>query len=119
MSDRIARAALTRLSEPGDLRLRAVVAELGAARVYHLLCDEQDVRGVYTDVAERLRGLDPERTCPRPPNVGSGSSVRGIRSGPATSRTSTRPGRSTTGAVSRWDSGSRDRSTSPRWLLTP
>ncbi len=72
MSDRIARAALTRLSEPGDLRLRAVVAELGAARVYHLLCDEQDVRGVYTDVAERLRGLDPERDL-------SEAAERGIR----------------------------------------
>lgn len=61
MSDRVARAALTRLSEPGDLRLRAVVAELGAEAVYDLLRAEQDVRGVYTDVAERLRGLDPER----------------------------------------------------------
>ena len=61
MSDRIARAALSRLSEPGDLRLRGVVAELGAARVFDLLREEHDVRGVYTDVAERLRGLDPER----------------------------------------------------------
>ncbi|CAN5205075.1 DNA-processing protein DprA [soil metagenome] len=60
MSDRVARAALSRLSEPGDLRLRAVVVELGAERVFDLLRHEQDVRGVYTDVAERLRGLDPE-----------------------------------------------------------
>jgi DNA processing protein len=60
MTERVARAALSRLGEPGDLRLRAVVAELGATRVYELLRGEQDVRGVYTDVAERLRGLDPE-----------------------------------------------------------
>lgn len=61
MTDREARAALSRLSEPGDLRMAGVVAELGASRVYDLLRAEQDVRGVYTDVAERLRGLDPEK----------------------------------------------------------
>lgn len=61
MSERIARAALSRLSEPGDVRLTTLVARLGAVRVYDLLRDEQDVAGVYTDVAARLRGLDPER----------------------------------------------------------
>ena len=61
MSERVARAALTRLSEPGDLRLATLVAQLGANEVYALLRDEQDVAGVYTDVAARLRGLDPER----------------------------------------------------------
>ena len=61
MTEREARAALSRLSEPGDLRMAGVVAELGAVRVYDLLRAEQDVRGVYTDVAERLRGLDPEK----------------------------------------------------------
>jgi len=61
MSERVARAALSRLSEPGDVRLAALVAQLGATRVYELLRDEQDVAGVYTDVATRLRGLDPER----------------------------------------------------------
>ena len=60
-ADRLARAALSRLSEPGELRLAAVVAELGAARVYDLLREEQDIQGVYTDVAARLRGVDPER----------------------------------------------------------
>lgn len=59
--DRVARAALSRLSEPGDVRLAGLVARLGAARVYALLRDEQDVSGVYSDVASRLRGLDPER----------------------------------------------------------
>lgn len=61
MSERVARAALSRLSEPGDVRLAALVGQLGANRVYELLRDEQDVAGVYTDVATRLRGLDPER----------------------------------------------------------
>jgi DNA processing protein len=61
MSERLARIALSRLSEPGDVRLTALVADLGAERVYDLLRREQDVAGVYTDVATRLRGLDPEQ----------------------------------------------------------
>jgi len=61
MSERVARAALSRLSEPGDTRLAGLVGQLGAGKVYALLRDEQDVAGVFTDVAARLRGLDPER----------------------------------------------------------
>lgn len=61
MSERVARAALSRLSEPGDVRLTALVAQLGATKVYELLRAEKDVAGVYTDVAFRLRGLDPQR----------------------------------------------------------
>jgi DNA processing protein len=61
VNERLARIALSRLSEPGDVRLTGLVAELGARRVYDLLRREQDVAGVYTDVATRLRGLDPER----------------------------------------------------------
>jgi DNA processing protein len=61
VSERVARAALSRLSEPGDVRLSVLVDRLGAGRVYDLLREEQDVSGVYTDVAARLRGLDPER----------------------------------------------------------
>ncbi|MDQ3616706.1 MAG: DNA-processing protein DprA [Actinomycetota bacterium] len=61
MSDRVARAALSRLVEPGDTRLARLVGQLGAARVYDLLRAEEDIAGVYTDVAARLRGLDPER----------------------------------------------------------
>ena len=70
MSDRVARAALSRLSEPGEQRLAAVVAELGAEQVCELLREEQDVQGVYTDVASRLRGLDPERDLARAADVG-------------------------------------------------
>jgi DNA processing protein len=57
----VARAALSRLSEPGDVRLAELVARLGASRVYELLREERNVAGVYTDVASRLRGLDPEK----------------------------------------------------------
>ena len=60
-AERLARVALSRLGEPGDVRLAGLVAHLGAARVLELLREEQDVAGVYSDVAARLRGLDPER----------------------------------------------------------
>ena len=59
--DRLARAALSRLGEPGDPRLAALVTELGAGEVYAYLRDERDASGVATDVAARLRGLDPAR----------------------------------------------------------
>jgi len=72
MSERIARVALSRLSEPGDVRLAALVEGLGANKVFDLLRDEQDVAGVYTDVATRLRDLDPERDL-------GGAEAKGIR----------------------------------------
>ena len=61
MSERLARAALSRLSEPGDVRLTDLVARLGANQVYEALREERDIAGVYSDVASRLRGLDPEK----------------------------------------------------------
>jgi DNA processing protein len=59
--DRVARAALSRLAEPGDVRLTGLVAQLGAGTVHDLLLNEKDVTGMATDVAVRLGGLDPER----------------------------------------------------------
>ena len=61
MSDdeRLARVTLNRLGEPGDPRLTALVAELGAVAVCDYLREERDATGVATDVAARLRGLDP------------------------------------------------------------
>lgn len=61
LTDRAARAALSRLGEPGDLRLARLVGELGAVSLYRLLADERGLDGVYSDVAARLRALDPER----------------------------------------------------------
>lgn len=60
LTDRAARVALGRLAEPGDPRLAGLVTELGACAVYAYLREEQDVTGVATDVAARLRGLDPD-----------------------------------------------------------
>lgn len=59
--ERLARAALSRLAEPGDLRLAALVAELGAVTLHRLLVDERDLMGLQTDVAARLTGIDAER----------------------------------------------------------
>lgn len=63
MSDveRRARVALSRLTEPGDLRLTDLTAELGAARLYDLLLRDRDAGGVLTDVASRLASTDPDR----------------------------------------------------------
>jgi DNA processing protein len=57
--DRLARVALGRLAEPGDPRLASLVADLGAEEVHDRLAHERDVTGLATEVASRLRGLDP------------------------------------------------------------
>jgi DNA processing protein len=59
MSDRVARAALSRLGEPGDPRLASLVDRLGAERVYAYLSEEREASGLATEVAARLHGLDP------------------------------------------------------------
>ncbi|MEP6813917.1 MAG: DNA-processing protein DprA [Marmoricola sp.] len=58
-ADRVARAALCRLGEPGDPRLTGLVAELGATVVYDHLRSETDASGLASDVAQRLAALDP------------------------------------------------------------
>ena len=68
--ERLARAALSRLSEPGDLRLAGLVRDLGAIRVHEHLTSERDLSGVATDVAHRLGGLDPARELERAAKVG-------------------------------------------------
>ena len=59
MNERLARVALSRLGEPGDPRLSSLVADLGAEQVCACLGEERGVAGMATEVAERLRGLDP------------------------------------------------------------
>ncbi len=72
VDERVARVALSRLTEPGDPRLARLVAELGAVEVYTGLRDERDVGGVLTEVAGRRRDLDPEADLRR-------AASRGIR----------------------------------------
>jgi DNA processing protein len=59
--DRLARVALSAISEPGDPRLAALAAEMGAATLHAHLLAESDVAGLHTDLAARLVAADPER----------------------------------------------------------
>lgn len=58
--ERVARAGLTRLAEPGDLRVASAIDQVGAVRLF-----ENTVHGsggaLGDDAAVRLPGLDPER----------------------------------------------------------
>lgn len=59
--ERLARAALCRLGEPGEPRLSGVVRQMGGTALYETLTEERTLDGSLTDLAARLRGLDPER----------------------------------------------------------
>jgi DNA processing protein len=60
-AERLARVALCRLAEPGDLRMIGLVRDLGAEVVLEHLANERDLGGVLNDVAQRVRGLNPAR----------------------------------------------------------
>lgn len=59
--DRLARVALSRLTEPGEPRIASLTAQLGAVRLRELLSDPAGSSPEARDVASRLRGLDPVR----------------------------------------------------------
>ncbi len=60
-TERLARVALNRLGEPGELKMTSLVTELGAVRLHDLLRQQTDPDGLLTDVAARLSSLDPAR----------------------------------------------------------
>ena len=60
-AERLARAALSRLLEPGTLKHLRVIDQLGAQTVCEALLAEREIDGLRTDVAERLAGIDPAR----------------------------------------------------------
>lgn len=62
---RLARAALSRLAEPGDLRLTGLTVDLGPVALYRELASMRDVHGVLSDVAARLAGTDPAQELAR------------------------------------------------------
>ncbi|WP_101524055.1 DNA-processing protein DprA [Nocardioides houyundeii] len=68
--ERLARAALSRLAEPGDPRLTGLVSEIGAVTVRDHLQAERDLHGLRTDVAERLEALDPAADLERADRLG-------------------------------------------------
>ncbi len=59
-AERLSRAALCRLTEPGDPRLASLIADVGAIALHEMLAAERDVGGLQTDIAARLARLDPE-----------------------------------------------------------
>jgi DNA processing protein len=57
--DRLARVALSRLTEPGEPKIASLVAQLGAVKLRELLSDPARSSPEPRDVASRLQGLDP------------------------------------------------------------
>lgn len=68
--ERLARAALSAISEPGEPRITTLVAEQGGARVYRQVLAAADPEGIRTDYAARLRGVDPARDLERADRLG-------------------------------------------------
>ncbi len=59
--DRVARAGLSRLTEPGDVRVARAVANAGASRLLAELLAEQGRDSLDLDVGARLGRFDPDR----------------------------------------------------------
>lgn len=59
--ERLARVALNRLSEPGDVRMTRLVADLGARAVRDHLSGATGLSTLQDDVAARLAAVDPAR----------------------------------------------------------
>lgn len=68
--ERLARVVLSRVGEPGELRLTGLVAELGAIAVLAALEEQCDLGGLRDDLAERLRTADPALELERAANLG-------------------------------------------------
>ncbi|HET6693037.1 MAG TPA: DNA-processing protein DprA [Pedococcus sp.] len=61
MDERLARAALSRLTEPADLRVGRALAQVGAQRLYDDIVAQRAQDGLATDAAVRLDSVDPAR----------------------------------------------------------
>jgi DNA processing protein len=68
--ERLARLALSRLTEPGEPKIALLTAQLGAARLRDLLSDPEQERPEARDVASRLRGLNPDADLERGHKLG-------------------------------------------------
>jgi DNA processing protein len=69
-TERLARVALSKLTEPGDPRVAQLVAELGAVRLHDLLVHEQESDGLNSEVETRLDDLDPAADLDRAATLG-------------------------------------------------
>ncbi|WP_432478979.1 DNA-processing protein DprA [Nocardioides sp. GXQ0305] len=59
--ERLARAALSRLTEPADLRVAGALAQVGALRLYDDVLGHRGDAELVADASGRLARLDPER----------------------------------------------------------
>ncbi|KQY63827.1 DNA-processing protein DprA [Nocardioides sp. Root140] len=57
--ERLARIALGQLAEPGDVRIRHLVDEMGPATLHDALMNDRGPDGLLSDLAVRLADLDP------------------------------------------------------------
>ena len=69
-AERLARAALSRLSEPGDPRFTELTTELGAVELHERLLAQRDVNDLLADVALRLASAEPQRELDRAARLG-------------------------------------------------
>jgi DNA processing protein len=83
-ADRLARLALSKLGEPGGLKMAGMVAELGAELLREQLLAGRDPRGLRTEVAARLATIEPERDLERATRLGIRWVVPGDDEWPAT-----------------------------------
>lgn len=60
-AERLHRVAIAHLTEPGDLRVAALVEHLGAETVHEGLLRRLDLEGLGLDAATRLASTEPER----------------------------------------------------------
>jgi DNA processing protein len=81
--ERLARAALSRLAEPGDERVLRLVRELGAVLVRDQLLEERVDDGLRSDLAVRLADVDPERELEQAARLGIRFVVPGDAEWPA------------------------------------
>lgn len=81
--DRIARAALSRVTEPGDPRVTDLVARFGAVDLLGRLQRGDGLSGVFADVADRLASCEPEAELARAARLGIRFVVPGDREWPA------------------------------------
>jgi DNA processing protein len=63
--ERLARAALTRLTEPAELRVTRALAQVGAVRLYENILAHSAPDGLSADAAARLHTVDPARDLER------------------------------------------------------
>ena len=68
--DRVARAALSRVTEPGDPRITELVGRFGAIDLLARLRRGDGLSGVFADVADRLASCEPEAELARAARLG-------------------------------------------------